>query len=207
MTRRFIAYLLLERLMMEADDEGDGFADELRDTHLDPLWNGLSADEKQALNARAGTETDELNPTRIEVGTQNAPPSVRATIESVTVVPNVTAMPHVVGVITEWKLLLALTISFLGGMLSTVLLKPFRERLQMKMLWWRVKWAVRKRPSRTTEQLEQERREHLEWERKSVLYARLGGVDETWDPTPDQLYETWLEAREISRKEREGRRR
>lgn len=49
---RLGAYLSLERAMLALDDAGDPMADALRDA-LDPLWYGLTDDDRVFLNRRA----------------------------------------------------------------------------------------------------------------------------------------------------------
>ncbi len=46
---RLGAYLSLERAMLALDDAGDPMADALRDA-LDPLWYGLTDDDRVFLN-------------------------------------------------------------------------------------------------------------------------------------------------------------
>ena len=52
---RLDAYLALEREMMLLDDAGDPRADDVRDA-LDPLWQGLTAEERTLLNGREAIE-------------------------------------------------------------------------------------------------------------------------------------------------------
>jgi hypothetical protein len=51
MSGRLRAYLALEREMLELDETGDSAADELRSA-MDPLWYGLTDDERAWLDAR-----------------------------------------------------------------------------------------------------------------------------------------------------------
>jgi hypothetical protein len=51
MTARLDAYLDLEQDMLALDQAGDSKADQLRDV-LDPIWQGLSDDERDFLNRR-----------------------------------------------------------------------------------------------------------------------------------------------------------
>lgn len=50
---RLRAYLALERAMVDLDDAGDSLGDEFRD-RMDPIWLGLSEQERSALDSRAG---------------------------------------------------------------------------------------------------------------------------------------------------------
>jgi hypothetical protein len=50
---RLRAYLALERAMVDLDDAGDPFGDELRD-RMDPIWLMLSQDDLDALDQRTG---------------------------------------------------------------------------------------------------------------------------------------------------------
>lgn len=54
-TRVLEAYLVVERLMMDADDSGDvEAADHMRDA-LGPLWDALTSDDRRALDERTTT--------------------------------------------------------------------------------------------------------------------------------------------------------
>ena len=64
MSAQRTAYLVLERLLIEAETSNDPFADVLRDSMM-PFWEALAAHERAALQARTGTDADELNPTVI----------------------------------------------------------------------------------------------------------------------------------------------
>lgn len=50
---RLKAYLALERAMVDLDDAGDPVGDELRD-RMDPIWLGLSDEDRAALDRRTG---------------------------------------------------------------------------------------------------------------------------------------------------------
>ncbi len=65
MNRPLTAYLLLERLAMEADEDEVSFAEFIRE-QLDAFWDVLSDDDRARLQARRGTTIDDLNPTQIE---------------------------------------------------------------------------------------------------------------------------------------------
>lgn len=52
-SRQLRAYLLVERVMMEADGVGDSFADELADRPMAWLWSALSPEEKAWCEARS----------------------------------------------------------------------------------------------------------------------------------------------------------
>jgi hypothetical protein len=57
-------YLALERVMMSLDDAGDPMGDVIRDA-MDPIWYGLSAEEKAFLNSRGTCSLESLYPVRL----------------------------------------------------------------------------------------------------------------------------------------------
>jgi len=63
--RALVAYLVLERALMESEQRADPFVDDLRDALL-PFWDAVGAEDRAALQARTGSAMDELNPTTIE---------------------------------------------------------------------------------------------------------------------------------------------
>ncbi len=74
MTPRLLAYLTLERAMLELDEQDDALADRLRDA-MDPLWYALTEAEHAELDSRdfRATPVDRATPgTRAEVGEGNA---------------------------------------------------------------------------------------------------------------------------------------
>jgi len=54
-------YLRLERLMIDLDDQGDAFAEKVRDL-MDPLWLSLSKEEHEFLDSRGEVELRVLYP-------------------------------------------------------------------------------------------------------------------------------------------------
>lgn len=63
--RALVAYLVLERVLMECEQRADDFAEHLRDA-LIPFWEAVAAADRAALQARTGSAMGELNPTSIE---------------------------------------------------------------------------------------------------------------------------------------------
>jgi hypothetical protein len=59
-------YLRLERLMIELDDQGDPFAEKLRDL-MDPLWFSLSKEEHEFLDSRGEVEVRTLYPITLAI--------------------------------------------------------------------------------------------------------------------------------------------
>ena len=67
MNKMLVAYLLLERLAMEADDDGEDEYAEIIRGRLDGFWPHLSVSDGIKLQMREGETIDELNPTKIVV--------------------------------------------------------------------------------------------------------------------------------------------
>jgi hypothetical protein len=59
-------YLRLERIMMELDDQGDPIADRMRDL-MDPIWYGLSEEDRHFLDERGEMEIRSLYPVTLMV--------------------------------------------------------------------------------------------------------------------------------------------
>jgi len=59
-------YLKLERIMIDLDDRGEPFADQVRDL-MDPLWYALSAEEHKFLDGRGEVEVRVLYPVTLTV--------------------------------------------------------------------------------------------------------------------------------------------
>lgn len=62
--RALVAYLVLERVLMDCEQHADPLADDLRDA-LMPFWEAVAPADRVALQARTGTAIDDLNPTRL----------------------------------------------------------------------------------------------------------------------------------------------
>lgn len=67
MSGRIDLYFTLERIMIDLDDANDPLADTLRDL-MDPIWYGLSDEERALLNARKIDDVRLLNPIRLAAG-------------------------------------------------------------------------------------------------------------------------------------------
>jgi hypothetical protein len=59
-------YLKLERIMIDLDDRGEPFADQVRDL-MDPLWYSLSKEEHEFLDGRGEIEVRVLYPVTLTV--------------------------------------------------------------------------------------------------------------------------------------------
>lgn len=59
-------YLRLERIMIDLDDQGDSFADQVRDL-MDPIWYDLSDEDHVFLNNRGEVELRSLYPVTLTV--------------------------------------------------------------------------------------------------------------------------------------------
>lgn len=66
MNKQLDIYLRLERIMIELDDRGDPFADRVRDL-MDPIWYGLSNEDRQFLDGRGEIEIRVLYPVTLTV--------------------------------------------------------------------------------------------------------------------------------------------
>lgn len=101
-SRFFLAYLILERLMMEADDEEEHslFSSVLTDDQgpLEKLWDKLSEHEAHMLQARQGKEIDELNPTKVWFSAESQEWWARAALPLITEITQIErllgALPH-----------------------------------------------------------------------------------------------------------------
>lgn len=69
MTSRLRVYLELERLMLSLDEADAISADALRDA-MDPLWYGLSEQERQLLNERSRGVITSLEGLRVPISAQ-----------------------------------------------------------------------------------------------------------------------------------------
>lgn len=59
-------YLKLERIMIDLDDRGEPFADQVRDL-MDPLWYSLSEEEHEFLDGRGEVDVRVLYPVTLTV--------------------------------------------------------------------------------------------------------------------------------------------
>jgi hypothetical protein len=59
-------YLRLERIMMGLDDQGDPIADRVRDL-MDPIWHGLSEEDRNFLDSRGEMGVRVLYPITLTV--------------------------------------------------------------------------------------------------------------------------------------------
>ena len=64
--RQELTYLVLERIALEADADGDQFGLYVRE-HMMPFWDALSDAEQERLNTVPGRTMDSINPTIITV--------------------------------------------------------------------------------------------------------------------------------------------
>lgn len=66
LSNRLDLYLKLERIMIDLDDRGEPFADQVRDL-MDPLWYSLSEEEHEFLDGRGEVDVRVLYPVTLTV--------------------------------------------------------------------------------------------------------------------------------------------
>ena len=79
-------YLRLERLMIDLDDQGDPFAEKVRDL-MDPIWFSLSKEQHEFLDSRGEVDVRILYPVTLAIDDLFQKPS-EEDISSVVIVPS-----------------------------------------------------------------------------------------------------------------------